>query len=115
MFTQFSLSLNSSNYTFKIKLDESAIEFFNGNKDLINVQIESMNQVVVTDQYVGEIVGLSLNEATEDFMIKELNRWKKFFESHGLSVYEPRVVALKTRLADLKQLSEKNKELLVDL
>lgn len=115
MFTQLSLSLKSSNYTLKIKLDDKALDFFKNEKDLINKQIKTIEKEVVKDEYEGEVFGLAFKDVTEDFMIKELNNWKKFFESNGLTVYEPKVVSLKNRLSDLKSISTKNREVLVEM
>lgn len=115
MFTQFSLSLDSSNYTFKIKLDEVAIKFFKENKEQIKQELEKIEADTIQDEYVGEVMGLAYRDVTDAFMLKELNRWKKFFETNGLNVYEPKVVALKNRLKDLEEISDREKELLLEL
>lgn len=114
MFTQFTLSLNSSNFTFKIELDDKALTFFKEEKALIEKKINLIEKDFIKDEYEGEILGIAFRETTNDFMIKELHSWKKFFESHGLKVFEPKVVSLKNRLEDLNKIQGKNRELIVE-
>lgn len=109
MYTQFSLSLLSSNYIFKIRLDNIAINFFNKEKLKIEKHVQALDVNVIRDEYEGEVLGYAFNNVEKDFMLKEMNRWMKFFESQGLEVYEAKITTLKDRLKELEKLTERNK------
>lgn len=115
MFVQCSLSLDSSNYTFKIKLDENAINFLKNHKSKINAYKKTVSSDITIDQYEGEIIGLAYSDVSPDIMLKELGRWKKFFEANKLEVYDAKVLSLKDRLKELEKLTQKNRDLITEL
>ncbi len=110
MFTQFALSLDSSNYIFKIKLDEKAIVFFKENNKKIIEHSKQTESLMTRDEYEGEVIGFAYTEVQKDFMLKEMNKWMKFFENNGLEVYEAKITTLKDRLKELEKIDLKNKE-----
>lgn len=115
MFTQIALSLESSNYIFKVKLNEEAVSFFEKSKSKIEKHIEDTEVQVSKDEYEGELVGLHYKDVQKDFMMKEMNRWMKFFEDNGLEVYEAKITKLSDRLKELNKIPEKDKEKIKEL
>jgi hypothetical protein len=115
MFTQVALSLESSNYIFKVKLNEEAVSFFEKSKSKIEKHIEDTEVQVSKDEYEGELVGLHYKDVQKDFMMKEMNRWMKFFEDNGLEVYEAKITKLSDRLKELNKIPEKDKEKIKEL
>lgn len=115
MFAQCSLSLDSSNYTFKIKLDDTAINFLSRNSSKLNAFKKTVSTETMMDRYEGEIIGLAYSEVSSENMIKELSRWKKFFESNNIKVYDAKVLSLGDRLKELEKMKAENRELLVNI
>ncbi len=115
MFTQCSLSLDSSNYTFKIKLDDKAIDFLTNNKSKLKAYKKTVSADTMQDRYEGEVMGLAYSGVSADTMLKELGRWKKFFEANNIHVYDAKVLSLKDRLKELEKISKENRELILKI
>ena len=115
MFTQCSLSLGSSNYTFKIKLNNKAIDFLTNNKSKLNAYKKTVGSDTMQDQYEGELIGMAYTNVSSDTMLKELGRWKKFFEANNIEVYDAKVLSLKDRLKELEKLNQENRNLILKI
>lgn len=115
MFAQCTLSLESSNYTFKIKLDDHAIKFFKNNKAKINNHKKLASPDATIDIYEGELIGFAYSNVSSDIMLKELGKWKAFFESNNIKVFDAKILSLKDRLNELNKLSVENRQLIKEI
>ncbi len=113
MFTQISLSSGQSNYVFKIKLNDEALNTLSEKKDLLKkFKEERKVEMSEMDEYNGELLGLNFgDDIDKEYMLKELNKWKVFFEKCGLDVYDAKILTLKSRLKSLEGMSAENKDI----